>query len=104
MISESLSNFETKFNEEKADLDSVDGSIGFYLLRRDADKADDGYNYIANSIWKSKADYLKWKESNQGAANKSSVCPKCPTIPPIATQNPPKIKFYEGKLTIFGQM
>ena len=96
--------FEEKFNEEKASLDFVDGSIGFYLLRRDADKADDGYNYIANSIWKSKEHYLSWKNSNQGVIDKASVCPKCPTTPPVGTQIPPKILFYEGKLTIFGQM
>lgn len=96
--------FEKKFDEEKASLDSADGSIGFYLLRRDADKADDGYNYVANSIWKSKMHYLKWKENNQGAVDKAAVCPKCPSTPPIGTQVPPKVLFYEGKLTIFGQM
>jgi hypothetical protein len=38
--------FENQFNKEKGALEGVDGSVGFYLMRRDANKADDGFNYI----------------------------------------------------------
>ena len=70
------------------------GFVGFTLLRRDADKADDGYNYIVSTLWRSQSDVIAWRGSPGG-----SWLSKTPVSADLLTQ-PCVTVAYEGKLTL----
>ena len=82
--------FEQQWANKESSLLQFPGFVGFYLQRRDATKADDGFNFMSSAFWKDKASYLKWKSSTSEIidffANDLS--------------GPPGISFYEGKLTL----
>jgi len=93
--------FEGAFKSKGAAYEGVPGFVGFYLLRRDADKADDGYNYMSTSIWNSRQSFENWK-SQTGLIGQSAHCPQCvSTSSEIAVKSSPA--YFEGKLTILGE-
>ena len=55
---------------------------GTFVMRRDADRADDDYNYIVTSIWKDQSAYAAWREAN------------------LARNIAGREFFYEGKLAL----
>lgn len=93
---ENLLEFEKKF--VKSSTETTNGFVGFYLQRRDANKADDGFNYISTSIWNSKTDYEAWKNSSGNLGQQS--CPQCPGSLTV----PSSVAYFEGKMTIYGPM
>jgi heme-degrading monooxygenase HmoA len=93
----------------KNDHSNVPGFVGFYLLRRDADKADDGVNYISTSVWRNRESFDSWKASENSIKDNDksfSHCPKCNSVSNLDSmlESPSKIAYYEGKLTIYGEM
>lgn len=87
--------FEQQWANRDSKLKEVPGFVGFSLLRRDADKADDGYNYISNVIWKNQRAFETWKSSD---AFKSAHLNAGGSE--VFYEVPPKMAFYEGKLTL----
>lgn len=65
------------------------------VLRRDADKADDDYNYILNMIWTNKESYIKFMSCSEGNVLKRITAPNA-----MFYQGSPSPAFYEGKLTL----
>ena len=57
--------FEKRWGSRESRLQEVPGFVGFFLLRRDASKADDGYNYIATTLWKDQEAFKAWMASPQ---------------------------------------
>lgn len=80
--------FEQEIKNKEINLQGNNDFIGFFLQRRDATKADDGYNYIVSIIWKNQQAYLDWK-----AINLSILSDKLN----VRKSN---FSFYEGKLTL----
>eukprot|EP01036_Dinobryon_divergens_P033229 gene33229-42967_t len=66
-----------------------DGFVGSFLQRRDATKADDGYNYLMTTIWKDRSGYEAFATSTADGF----------TIP-VASAG--KV-FYEGKLVLINE-
>jgi heme-degrading monooxygenase HmoA len=95
--SEKVVDFEKTFMVPPQE-NAVDGFVAFYLQRREAEKADDGFNYISTSIWKSRKEYEGWKSQSDSTGQKS--CPQCPS----SLMLPSKVSYFEGKLTIYGPM
>lgn len=94
---ESRKDFETVFAERESKLKEHAGFFGFFLQRRDALKADDGVNYIANSMWQSLQHYEDFKSSMLAKAAEGGAAPS----KTLALLNgPPKIVLYEGKLAL----
>jgi heme-degrading monooxygenase HmoA len=54
--------FERRWAERESKLENMDGFLTFLLLRRDALKAEDGYNYSTLTVWRSKEDFQAWRE------------------------------------------
>lgn len=89
--------FEQHWASRESKLQEVPGFLGFSLLRRDADKADDGFNYISCSIWKDMKAFQAWKESESfAAAHSSSFSGNKLNF----YEESPKPVFYEGKLAL----
>lgn len=95
VLPEKRVDFEQTWANRESKLQEVPGFVGFSLFRRDADKADDGFNYISSSIWKSAQDFNNWRNSPefQQAHSKAGNTVK-------HYEESPKIAFYEGKLTL----
>lgn len=87
--------FEARWAARESQLASVPGFISFYMLRRDADKADDGFNYISASIWKDQESFKAWQSSPDFAAAHSKAGQG-----ESLYEGPPRIAFYEGKLAL----
>lgn len=79
--------FESKLAKMESDLKGTSGLVNSYLQRRDALKADDGYNYIASFNWKDKSSFASWKDSGS-------------PIPQLLSSLSPKPVYYEGKLAL----
>ena len=65
------------------------GFVGFFVQRRDAVKADDGYNYVVSTMWTDRSAYSSWQSSSRfrdGLLNATSLMPKQ--------------AYYEGKLVL----
>ena len=101
--------FEQRWAKRESHLLEFPGFVGFYLQRRDATKADDGFNFISSAIWKDKASFFGWKERNtlpeHGPAPGGSPAegpPQGPGGPPLGGifKGRPEIAYYEGKLTL----
>ena len=91
--------FEKKYSKP-ATADAVpDGFTAFYLQRRDATTADDGFTYVSSSIWTDRKKYEAWKQTTSGPQSQS--CPSCPSTFPVA---PSMVSYFEGKLTIYGPL
>jgi heme-degrading monooxygenase HmoA len=74
---------------EKENLKAIPGFVSFYLMRRDASKADDGYNYVALLFWKDKESYLNLHNSDEFGQMKDGFLGSRPVT-----------HYYEGKLTL----
>jgi heme-degrading monooxygenase HmoA len=85
--------FAERESQGKGDSSNGDnGMLSFTLLRRDADKADDGVTHAVWRLWTNQAAYDAWKTSFHS--------------PPFLTEltsAPPKTALYEGKLTLFSE-
>ena len=64
----------------------IPGLLVSSLLRRDADKADDDYDYILNMIWADRDSYMKHAQTD--------------TVQKLTAAGNPTPVFYEGKLTL----
>lgn len=73
------------------------GLIISTLLRRDANKADDGYNYIVSLIWINREAYTTFNQS------KSIQLTAITSDNAALYQGAPVQAFYEGKLTLISQ-
>jgi heme-degrading monooxygenase HmoA len=84
--------FERAFAERESRTvkDRPAGYLFFHLQRRDALKADDGYNFVSTMFWKNKASFDAWR-AQQGA-----------TAPPGSAEvvGRPSVAMYEGKLAL----
>jgi heme-degrading monooxygenase HmoA len=89
--------FEGRWSARESQLSSVPGFLGFYMLRRDAAKADDGYNYISTSIWRDIDSFKNWQSSpNFASAHANAGQSAAESI----YEAPPRVAFYEGKLAL----
>uniref|UniRef100_A0A0G4IF81 ABM domain-containing protein n=1 Tax=Chromera velia CCMP2878 TaxID=1169474 RepID=A0A0G4IF81_9ALVE len=113
--------FEQKWKQRESKLKESDGFVGFLLLRRDATKADDGYNYMVTTIWRDRAAFSNWRSSAQFKAAHANASPPPPpvsdsadsssssVVPPTSSTpeglylGPPKLRFFEGVLTLSSQ-
>ena len=91
--------FEQQWAARESRLEEVPGFIGFTMLRRDASKADDGYNYISSTIWRDLAAFTNWKSSDafKAAHTAAGTQTKC-------YEEAPKLAVYEGKLTLMSDL
>eukprot|EP00238_Polyblepharides_amylifera_P000283 CAMPEP_0196572520 /NCGR_PEP_ID=MMETSP1081-20130531/2563_1 /TAXON_ID=36882 /ORGANISM="Pyramimonas amylifera, Strain CCMP720" /LENGTH=345 /DNA_ID=CAMNT_0041889875 /DNA_START=71 /DNA_END=1108 /DNA_ORIENTATION=- len=104
--------FETRWASRESKLNEMPGFLYFLILRRDAVKADDGFNYVSFSAWKDRASFEKWRDSQnfQSAHGQkeglgkmpSTNSPNKPKGPPSGgiMTGPPSVAFYVGKLTL----
>ena len=85
--------FEKGFAErENRMIKDTPGFMFFHLQRRDALKADDGYNFVSTTFWKDKAAFEAWRALPQSGAHGSA---------PIGeVVGRPSIAMYEGKLAL----
>lgn len=82
--------FEQVYSRNDRDIQNqqLPGFLGSYLMRRDASKADDDFNYIVSTLWKSKSSFDAWSLGEDAT--------KLKTISGFVS----KPSFYEGKLTL----
>lgn len=90
--------FEAQWASRESRLQGVPGFVAFSMLRRDADKADDGFNYISSTIWRSVDAFNSWRTSDSFKASHAAAAeqPKC-------YEESPRLAFYEGKLTLVSE-
>lgn len=88
--------FEQRWATRESKLLEFPGFVGFYLLRRDATKADDGFNFVTSAIWKDKASFLNWRTAR--IEDGKSHGGRGPVNGELAGR--PEIAYYEGKLTL----
>lgn len=103
--------FEARFASRESTLSTFGGFKGFALLRRDG-KDDDGFTHSTWSVWKDRAAFAEWKDSEdragkpkakpQPAAAKgaASGAAKPAGGPPSLFARPPVPTFYEGILML----
>jgi heme-degrading monooxygenase HmoA len=94
-----------RWASRESKLHEFPGFVGFYLQRRDATKADDGFNFISSAIWKDKPSFLNWKEAQKNVSH-GSASPKGPGGPPVGGDliGRPELAYYEGKLTLLSPL
>merc|ERR1711968_383617 len=63
--------FEERFASRESNLKSFDGFKGFLLLRRDGSDPD-GFNYSTWSLWRNRAAFEAWKNSENRAGRSAS--------------------------------
>ena len=81
--------FENAYKMKQRGGDNFEGLLGTLLQRRDADKADDGYNYVATYFFNNKESYEKYSQAFAGSNNEEEkFADKFTTV------------FYEGKLAL----
>lgn len=93
--------FEAKWKDRESSLATVPGFLSFYMLRRDADKADDGFNFISTSIWKDMQSFKDWQSSASFAAAHSKAGQGASTS---IYDGPPRVAFFEGKLALSSEL
>lgn len=86
--------FEQQWANKESTLLQFPGFVGFYLQRRDATKADDGFNFMSSAFWKDKAAYLNWKSSTSEIIDSVAN----------GLSGQPGIAYYEGKLTLLSPL
>lgn len=95
--------FESLWANRKSNLMTYAGFIGFYLQRRDATKADDGYNFVTSAIWKDRASYMAWRTVQP----ERIISTKPENAAPDGRgmfDGAPELAFYEGKLTLLSPL
>lgn len=83
-------NFEKAYASTVSNLENQDGFVGRFLQRRDATKADDGFNYIDTIVFRDEPSFKVWKESG--------------SIQSWQDNHESSIAYYEGKLALSSQV
>jgi len=109
--------FEQRWAARESKLKECDGFCNFFMLRRDAPEADDGYNYVSLTVWKDRASFDGWREGQafkqaHGEGKPAGGPPPAagakPAGPPGGAMDmflkPPAVAFYEGKLVLQSQI
>lgn len=91
--------FEKVWAERESRLSEEEGFLCFSMIRRDATKADDGFNYISTTLWRGKEDFMRWRNSDSFKLSHKAAGDS--TAPKLYDESP-KLAFYEGKLTLVG--
>jgi len=92
--------FERRWSERESALSERDGFLTFLLLRRDALKTEDGYNYSTLTVWKNRAAFDDWRASAAAAkahGNKPSE------VSESLFDGPPSAVMYEGVLALLSE-
>eukprot|EP00899_Mesostigma_viride_P014603 jgi/Mesvir1/23143/Mv10531-RA.1 len=115
--------FEERWAKRESKLREMPGFRHFFIMRRDAKEADDGFNYISTTIWKDRASFDNWRTSTQfsqahgagskpdgqGAPAAAQGRPAGAQGPPAGAQGPPgssmflappSLAMYEGVLVL----
>mmetsp|Transcript_7667 Transcript_7667/g.16811 ORF Transcript_7667/g.16811 Transcript_7667/m.16811 type:complete len:161 (-) Transcript_7667:778-1260(-) len=115
---EAASVFEERWASRTSSLRELDGFISFTMLRRDfgqkghgaggsGGNSGDDYNYMSCTIWRDRAAFDGWRQSQQfGNAHKGGEKKEEKSDPPSTPSpwtKPPSPVFYEGVLTIFSE-
>jgi heme-degrading monooxygenase HmoA len=98
--------FEQRWANRESKLHEFPGFVTFMIQRRDATRADDGFNYISTTFWSSKEAFLNWKEAQKtvvhgGGASSSGGVSAGPVKGDLL--GPPKVAYYEGKLALMSK-
>ena len=72
--------FERRWSERESKLEGMDGFLTFLLLRRDALKAEDGYNYSTLTVWKNRESFDAWRASSANASAHSKAGRRSPCL------------------------
>ena len=91
--------FEKMWAERESRLAEEEGFVCFSMLRRDATKADDGFNYISTTIWRNKEDFMRWRNSDNFKLSHKAAGT---SVTEKFYEESPKLAFYEGKLALIG--
>mmetsp|Transcript_31606 Transcript_31606/g.103013 ORF Transcript_31606/g.103013 Transcript_31606/m.103013 type:complete len:308 (+) Transcript_31606:17-940(+) len=91
--------FEKRWSERKSELLEFDGFKSFFLLRRDAVAADDGFGYSTLTIWRDRESFQKWRESQSFNKSHGQKKPEGAGGPP-PFKTPPSPAFWEGILML----
>lgn len=104
--------FEQRWARRESKLKELPGFVNFNMLRRDAETADDGFNFVSCTVWKDRAAFNHWRESqsfnkshgggDKPADAKAEEKPKGgqPGGALGMMLEPPAVAFYEGKLML----
>ena len=85
--------FEQAYSKKQRGAQDFEGLLGALLQRRDADKSDDGFNYISTFFFKNKEAYEKYNQAFVGTSNEEEkYTDKITSV------------FYEGKLALMKQL
>tara|TARA_B110000977_G_scaffold192413_1_gene265860 strand:+ start:13551 stop:14534 length:984 start_codon:yes stop_codon:yes gene_type:complete len=90
--------FENRWAERESKLEDMDGFLTFLLLRRDALKAEDGFNYSTLTVWKNRSAFDDWRASS---ANKNAHSKAADAEPMF--HGPPSPVLYEGVLALLSE-
>ena len=90
--------FEKRWAERESKLEEMDGFLTFLLLRRDALKAEDGFNYSTLTVWRNRAAFDAWRASS---ANKNAHAKADESAPMF--DGPPSPVMYEGVLALLSE-
>ena len=80
-------------------LREVPGFVGFSLLRRDASKADDGFNYVSCTIWRDREAFNSWRSSDAFRAAHAGASEARDMY-----AGPPSLAVFEGTLTLAAEL
>lgn len=121
VLPEMAAAFEQRWAKRESKLEECDGFVSFAMLRRDfgakghgvAKPVDGEPNYQSCTVWKDKASFMKWRDSQQfksahADAGKPAGAPSgapsgekpAGAGPPMMWSSPPKPAFYEGILVL----
>jgi len=101
--------FEQRWAQRESKLKDLPGFVNFNMLRRDAETADDGFNFISCTVWEDRAAFNNWRESQNfnnshgdKSENKTEEKPKGSPGGAMGGMllGPPAAAFYEGKLML----
>eukprot|EP01031_Cornospumella_fuschlensis_P029469 gene29469-35569_t len=87
--------FEQRWAARESYLSTIPGFVGFSMLRRDAEKADDGFNYMSTTLWRSQQAFDQWRQSDQFKAAHAAAGQQ-----PKLYEGSPSLAFYEGTLAL----
>ena len=90
--------FEARFANRESTLASFDGFKGFMLLRREG-AADDGFTHSTWSLWRDRAAFEVWRDSEK-RAGKPKPAAGGGGPPPNIFVRPPVPTFYESILVL----
>ena len=97
--------FEERWQKRESKLRECDGFQSFHMLRRDG-PADDEVNYISATLWRDRAAFDGWRNSQKfGEAHgkKEGERPGPANTAPPMFKEPPKPVFWDAKLTLLSE-